>query len=239
MEILRTENLGKRFGEKWVLNDVNLEFYEGEITIISGPNGSGKTTFIKSILGLVVPSKGRILFKGKDVAGESEYRRYLGYMPQIPKFPENLTPKEIFSLMREIYGKDRMEDPQRYIEEFSLRDFWDKPVGTLSGGTRQKMSASLCLSVKAHVYFLDEPNASLDPKSSVVLKEEILRKKSEGASVVIITHIISSFEDIADRLIYFLEGRVKFVGEIESLKRMTGENDLERAIARMEDVEDL
>jgi Cu-processing system ATP-binding protein len=190
MEILRTENLGKRFGEKWVLNDVNLEFYEGEITIISGPNGSGKTTFIKSILGLVVPSKGRIFFKGKDVAGESEYRRYLGYMPQIPKFPENLTPKEIFSLMREIYGKDRMEDPQRYIEEFSLRDFWDKPVGTLS--------------VKAHVYFLDEPNASLDPKSSVVLKEEILRKKSEGASVVIITHIISYFEDIADRLIYFL-----------------------------------
>jgi len=239
MEILRTENLGKRFGEKRVLNDVNLEFYEGEITIISGPNGSGKNTFIKSILGLVVPSKGRILFKGKEVAGESEYRRYLGYMPQIPKFPENLTPKEIFSLMREIYGKDRMEDPQRYIEEFSLRDFWDKPVRTLSGGTRQKMSASLYLSVKAHVYFLDEPNASLDPESSVVLKEEILRKKSEGASVVIITHIISSFEDIADRLIYFLEGRIKFVGEIESLKCITGENDLERAIARMEDVEDL
>jgi len=96
MEILRTENLGKRFGEKWVLNDVNLEFYEGEITIISGPNGSGKTTFIKSILGLVVPSKGRILFKGKEVAGESEYRRYLGYMPQIPKFPENLTPQRDF-----------------------------------------------------------------------------------------------------------------------------------------------
>jgi len=126
--------------------------------------------------------------------------------------------------MREIYGKDRMEDPQRYIEEFSLRDFWDKPVRTLS--------------VKAHVYFLDEPNASLDPKSSVVLKEEILRKKSEGASVVIITHIISYFENITE-LIYFLEGRIKFVGEIESLKCITGENDLERAIARMEDVEDL
>ena len=239
MEILKIEGLNKFFGKRWVLKDVNLSFYKGEISVITGPNASGKSTFLKCLLGLVIPSSGKIRFNGEDIIGKSMYRRYFGYMPQNPSFPLSLTPRDIFELMVEIYGKDRVEDPERYIERFSLGDHWKRPIGTLSGGTRQKVNAVLALSVKAEVYLLDEPTSSLDPKSSIILKEEILKKKREGSCIILVTHIIPSVEYLADNLVYFLDGRVRFSGRVKDLKLVTRESNLEGAIAKIEDVENI
>ncbi|MEO0167843.1 MAG: ABC transporter ATP-binding protein [candidate division WOR-3 bacterium] len=239
MEIIKVENLNKFYGKKRVLKNINLVFRRGEISVIVGPNASGKTTFMKCLLGLVVPSSGKILFWGENIVGKSGYRRKIGYMPQIPNLPENLTPKDLFNLLVDIYGKDMVEKPERYIEMFSLKDFWNSPIKTLSGGTRQKVSATLCLSIKADVYLLDEPTASLDPKSSIVLKEEIISKKEKGAAVILTTHIIPTVEDISDNITYIFEGEVKYSGDVHRLKEITGEKTLERAVTRLNDVKNI
>lgn len=239
MEIIRVENLNKFYGKKWVLKNINISFRKGEISVIMGPNASGKTTLMKCILGLVVPSSGKIFFQGDNIIGKSEYRRKIGYMAQIPKFPGNLTPKDLFNLLVDIYGKDGVESPDRYIEFFSLQEFWNSPIKILSGGTRQKISATLCLSIKADVYILDEPTASLDPKSSVILKEDIISKKERGAAVILTTHIIPTVEEISDSITYIFEGEVKYNGDVRRFKEITGEKTIERAIARLNDAENL
>ncbi|MEO0171577.1 MAG: ABC transporter ATP-binding protein, partial [candidate division WOR-3 bacterium] len=99
--------------------------------------------------------------------------------------------------------------------------------------------ATLCLSIKADVYVLDEPTASLDPKSSIVLKEEIISKKEKGAAVILTTHIIPTVEDISDNITYIFEGEVKYSGDVRRLKGITGEKTLERAVARLNDVKNI
>ncbi len=188
--MVRTENLSKRYKRKWAIKDITLEFKEGEIIGIMGPNGSGKTTFIKSILGLVIPTYGKIWVNGVDIGKSTHYKRDIGYMAQIPRFPENLTPTDLLRLVRDIYGDGKVKDYEYYIEKLSLNEFMNMPIKALSGGTKQKVSAFLCFSIDAKLYILDEPTASLDPYTSLILKEEILRKKEKGATVIISTHII-------------------------------------------------
>jgi len=202
-----------------------------------GPNGSGKTTFMKSILGLVIPTYGKIWVNGIDIGKDTHYKRDIGYMAQIPKFPENLTPMDLLQLVKDIYGKDKIKDHEYYIERLSLDKFMSMPMKALSGGTKQKVNALLCFSIDAKLYILDEPTASLDPYTSLILKEEILKKKEKGATVIISTHIIPTVEGIVDKLVYLLEGRVRFFGSVSQLKEITSQDSLEKAIAKLNHVE--
>jgi len=231
--MVRIENLSKRYKNRWAIKDINLEFNTGEIIAIMGPNGSGKTTLIKSLIGLVVPTYGKVWINGIDITKSSEYKREIGYMAQIPSFPDNLTPKFLINLIRDIYGKDNIKKFEYYIEKFSLGDFMDIPIKALSGGTRQKLNALLCLSINAKLYLLDEPITYLDPITSLILKEELVKKRNNGATVIISTHIIPTVEEIADKIVYLLEGNVKFFGYIHDLKKKTSQNSLEKAIASL------
>src|SRR5690606_23354289 len=138
-----------------------------------GPNGCGKTTLIKSILGMVVPDEGEILFNTKPIQKDWLYRKHIGYMPQIGRYPENMSIAQVLDMLKDIRKTpDQVLDEDLY-HSFKLNEILDKRMGTLSGGTRQKVSAQLAFMFNPEVLILDEPTAGLDPLATEILKEKI------------------------------------------------------------------
>jgi Cu-processing system ATP-binding protein len=229
--VIRVTNLRKSFGKLRVLNDLNLEIRQGTITALLGPNGAGKTTLVKSILGMVRPDSGEIEVAGVRIDGEGRYRANIGYMPQIARYPENLTVREIFSMIQDLRGARSGTDDE-LVTLFELEKQLDKPFKTLSGGNRQRVSAALAFMFGPSILFLDEPTAGLDPIASSTLKDKILRERRAGKTVVLTSHVLSEVEELADTIVYLLDGRVHLEEPVAGLLARTGENTLERAIAR-------
>ncbi|NPB08324.1 MAG: ABC transporter ATP-binding protein [Aquificae bacterium] len=231
MEAVRVENLKKSYGEKEVLKGVSFSLNRGQVLAILGPNASGKTTLIKSILGLVIPESGSITVLGRDIREGTEYRKRIGYMPQEPKFPENLTPRELMELVADI--REEKAYPDEFLELFRLKEFWDTPVKKLSGGTKQKVNALVAFSFKVDLLILDEPTVGLDPLSSALLKREILKRKEEGTAVLLTSHIVSEVEQMADRVLFLIEGEVRADHSVDYIKRETGTSTLEEALLKL------
>jgi Cu-processing system ATP-binding protein len=229
---IRIEKLCKRFGRLQVLDELTLEVGEGRVTAILGPNGAGKTTLVKSILGLVKPDSGTIHVGDVRVNGGHEYRREIGYMPQIPRFPENLTVREILHMVKDLRGRfDGLDE--ELVEVFDLAAQEEKPFKALSGGNRQRVSAALAFLFRPRLLFLDEPTAGLDPIASSTLKDKILREKRAGKTIVLTSHVMAEVEELADVVVYVLDGSVYFEESVPALLERTGEANLERAMARM------
>ena len=127
MEAIEIKGLSKKFGDRYALRGVNLNVRSGEITAVLGPNASGKTTLLKCILGLVLPSEGEVRVNGRNIREGHDYRGDIGYMPQEPSFPENLTPRELLSLLSEVRRRDPAENVSRLVELFGLGDLWTDP----------------------------------------------------------------------------------------------------------------
>jgi Cu-processing system ATP-binding protein len=229
--VIRVEKLSMRFGRLRVLDALDLDIEAGQTTAILGPNGAGKTTLIKSILGLVIPDEGTITVAGERLDGSPEYRRRIGYMPQIARYPENLTAREILAMVSDLRGNPAGTD-ETLVGELRLEEELDKPFRTLSGGNRQKVSAVLALRFRPEILFLDEPTAGLDPVSSSVLKDRLLQERAEGRTLVLTSHVMAEVQELADTVVYLLDGRIHFRESVESLMGSTGEASLERAIAR-------
>jgi Cu-processing system ATP-binding protein len=224
--------LTKRFGRLEVLRGVDFALHAGRVTAILGPNAAGKSTVIKVLLGLVRADGGSIAVHGEAVGRDPAYRAKIGYMPQQARFPENLTGREVVRLLRNLRG-DAVPEDDELFEAFGLARELDKPVRTLSGGTRQKLNAAVAFMFRPSLLILDEPTAGLDPIASGVLKARILRARDEGATVLLTSHVLSELEELVDDVIFLLEGRVEFQGSLRRLKETTGEPRLERAIARL------
>ncbi|MDH4090811.1 MAG: ABC transporter ATP-binding protein [Cyclobacteriaceae bacterium] len=225
-------NVCKNFGKLKALDDINLELNAGKSYALVGPNGSGKTTLIKSLLGLVVPTTGEILFDKKSIANDWKYRKKIGYMPQIGRYPDNMTIGQLVDMMKNIRGdEDHEKVDEELIDAFKLYKIYEKRMHTLSGGTRQKVSAALAFLFNAPVLILDEPTAGLDPVSVEILKEKILHEKRRGKLLLISSHILNDLEELATEVVYIFEGKVHFNNTIESLKMETNEKRLGKAIA--------
>ena len=229
--MIEIKGIKKSFGKLEVLKGFDFSLTEGNITAVLGPNGSGKTTLIKSILGLVIPSAGEISFEGKSVIKDWEYRRKIGYLPQIARFPENLKVKELFKLIEDIRGEKG--NSEELIKTFGLNSFLHKKLRQLSGGTRQKVNVVLTFMFDCPVYILDEPTTGLDPIALIRLKDLILEMKKKGKTFLITTHIMTLVEELADELIFLLEGHVYFRGTYSKMMEEQNENNLERAIAKI------
>lgn len=230
--MISINKVSKTFGKLRALDNINLDLLPGKSYALIGPNGSGKTTLIKSILGLVVPSSGEILFDRKSIAKDWLYRENIGYMPQIGRYPENMTIGQLIDMMKSIRKHPSQLDEQ-LIESFRLYKIYDKRVHALSGGTRQKVSAALAFLFNPPVLILDEPTAGLDPVSVEVLKEKILDEKTRGKLLLISSHILSDLDDLSTDVAYIYEGRVHYQNTIQALKNETGEKRLGKAIATM------
>lgn len=227
--MIRIENLYKKFGKNPVLSGVDLTINGGGIFAVLGPNGSGKTTLIKSILGMVVPNRGHISVAETNIKNAWRYRQDIDYLPQIANFPGNLRVKELIRMIRDLRQKTCNEE--YLITLFRLEPFLDKKLSTLSGGTKQKVNIVLTFMFDSPLMILDEPTTGLDPESLIQLKDLIRKEKANGKTLLITSHIMQFVEEVADEIIYLLEGKIYFKGSIAELKNRTRQNDFEHAIA--------
>ncbi len=223
------QNLHKKFGKNIVLSGVNLDIKEGGIFAVLGPNGSGKTTMIKSILGMVIPNQGTITVLGKNIKKSCNYRNQIDYLPQIANFPSNLKVNELITMIKDLRGKSTNEES--LIKMFKLEPFLDKKLGNLSGGTKQKVNIVLAFMFDCPLIILDEPTSGLDPIALIRLKDLIQAEKVKGKTILITSHIMSFVEEISDEIVFLLEGEIYFKGTINELKTKTNQPDFERAIA--------
>lgn len=231
--MVEIRDLRKSYGKLAVLKGVSLELRAGEIVAIVGPNAAGKSTLIKCVLGLVIPDSGEIIVKGQHVRAGWAYRRDVGYMAQIARFPEHLTVAELVELVQDIRGEHAEASLRELLGFFGLEPFLKQTLRALSGGTRQKVNALVAMLFDPSIYLLDEPTAGLDPLASSRLKDRILSMRRADKLVVISSHYTSELEDLADRVIFMLEGEVRFDGPTAKLTRMTGEPKLERSVAKL------
>lgn len=229
--MIQFNNLHKRFGALTVLDGLNLQIDNKGIFAILGPNGSGKTTLIKCLLGMVIPNKGSISVNSKNVLREWEYRNNLNYLPQIANFPPNLTVLELLKMVKNLRPKAAQEKP--LITMFGLEPFLDKKLGNLSGGTKQKVNIVLTFMFNSDLIILDEPTTGLDPISLIRLKELIQQEKQNGKTILITTHIMSFVDEVADEIVFLLDGNIYFKGTVANLKSQTNQENLEHAIANL------
>ena len=228
--MIEIKNINKKFGKLEVLKDVTLSCKSGECIALIGPNGCGKTTLIKSILGMVLPNSGSIEFNGKSVLGEYIYREKIGYMPQIGRYPDNMTIGQIMDMIKKIRNSNHELD-EELLKAFELEKIFDKQMRTLSGGTTQKVSAVLAFLFNPEVLILDEPTAGLDPLASETLKEKIITEKETGKLVFITSHLLSELDDLITEIIFMQDGEVHFHKKVEDLKSETNETKISKAIA--------
>ena len=229
--MIEIKDLRKRFGKVNVLAGIDLKINTPGVFAILGPNGSGKTTLIKSILGMVLPQSGEIKFQGVSIASKWEYRKKIDYLPQIARFPDNLTVQELINMIRNL--RETTSSTEELVTRFELGPFLDKKLGNLSGGTRQKVNIVLTFMFDSPLMILDEPTAGLDPVSLIRLKELIQKEREVGKTILITTHIMNLVEEIADGIFFLLEGKIYFRGTVAELKQQTGQEDLEHAIAKI------
>ncbi|MDO5655617.1 MAG: ABC transporter ATP-binding protein [Flavobacteriaceae bacterium] len=229
--MIEIKKLHKKFGKQEVLKGVDISVEPGKIYAVLGPNGSGKTTMIKTILGMVIKNKGEISVNGKDITKGAKYRDEIDYLPQIANFPANLKVNELIKMIKDIRGKS--PDETSLIQIFGLQPYLKKKLSNLSGGTKQKVNLVLAFMFDSPVLILDEPTSGLDPVAMLRLKELILEAKSKGKLILITSHIMSFVEEMADEVIFLLEGVIYYKGSLEGLNSKTQETSLERAIAKL------
>ena len=233
--MIEIAGLTKRYGAHEVLRALDLQVARGRVTAIVGPNGTGKTTLIKTILGLVRADAGTVAVNGVAVGEDCGYRAHIGYMPQIARFPQNLSGAELLMMMRDLRGgragagEDALDE--ELVERFQLADHLGKPVRTLSGGTRQKLNAVMAFLFRPDLLILDEPTAGLDPASSGIFKDKILVERDAGRTFVLSSHFMNELEELADDVVFLLDGRVQYSGSVDDLMRGTRQANLGRAIS--------
>ncbi len=230
--MIEIRQVTKRFGKFEALKNVSLECGPGQCIALIGPNGCGKTTLIKTILGMVIPTSGSVWFKGKDIARDYHYRQDIGYMPQKGRYPDNMSIGQVIDMIKDIRQSKANLDEQ-LIEAFGLHQMLDKQMRTLSGGTTQKVSASLAFLFNPEVLILDEPTAGLDPIAAEILKEKIIHEHQRGKLVFITSHMLSELDELVTHVVMMNEGVIRFNMPVEELKEKTHTNSLARAITHV------
>lgn len=227
--MIEIRHISKQFGKLKVLRDVNLSCSAGDCIALVGPNGCGKTTLIKCILGMVIPTSGSILFDGQEIANHYQYRHDIGYMPQKGRYPDNMTIGQVIEMIKDIRNSPDALD-EELIDAFGLTAIFDKKMSTLSGGTTQKVSASIAFLFNPKVLILDEPTAGLDPISAELFKEKIIAEKKKGKLVLITSHLLSELDELVTHIVLMEEGVLKFHLPIAELKAQTQTTSLAKAI---------
>lgn len=222
-------DIDKSFGKNHVLKGLELVFPQSGVSAVIGPNGSGKTTLIKSLIGLVQPDSGTIKISGQNILGQSQYRNRICYLPQIARFPENLSCRQIIRMIEKM--KSGVLRSSELIKRFDFENELDKKISHLSGGNKQKLNLILSLMYDNSIIILDEPNNALDPVSMIKLKELIKEEKNNGKLVILTSHVMSLVEEVASDLVFILEGKIYYHGKLKDLLSQYNTSSLEEATA--------
>ncbi len=223
-EMIRTQNLTKRFGSKVAVRELDLEIDRGEFFCFLGPNGAGKTTTIKMLTGLMRPSSGEAVVGGHDIQRQPlAAKQQLGYVPDHPYLYDRLTGREFMRFVAGIYqmAEDDLEarcDP--LLAAFGILDQGDKLIQDYSHGMRQKLSFASCFLHEPRIVIVDEPWVGLDPKSIHMVKTYLKERTREGLTVFMSTHSLAIAEETADRVGIIHEGRLRHLGTVDEIKAL-------------------
>lgn len=230
--MIKIKNLTKKFNKFTALQNIDLECKKGHSIAFIGPNGCGKTTLIKCILGLNVVESGDILVNGNSVKNDFLYREKIGYMPQIGKYPENMTIGQTIKMIQD--NRKNVENiDTELLEAFELPKLYDKKMSTLSGGTTQKVSAVLAFMFHPEIIILDEPTAGLDPLASEILKNKIIKERKNGKLIIITSHLLSELDDMVNEIVFINEGKILVHQSVEDLKTETQQSKISDAITNI------
>ena len=230
--MIKIQNISKTYNKIAALKNVSVNLFPSQSIALIGPNGSGKSTLMKCILGLVFPDKGTIEVMGEKITFTGNYRKKIGYMPQIVRFPDNMKVGQLFNMIQDI-REEKINIDRELIEQFEINSFINKPLGALSGGMKQKVNAALAFMFNPDILILDEPTAGLDPLSAELLKVKIKNEKDKGKLIIISSHILADLEEITTHVVYLIDGELEFFKSMESLIKETGTQNLSKAIAKI------
>ena len=215
MEFLEIKNLSKKFDEKCVLNDINLNLSSGKIIGLLGKNGAGKTTLIKLLNDLLTPTNGAIFVKGNKIGVET--KKIISYLPERTYLNNQMKVKEIFRYFEDFYDDFDIQKAMRLLKDLDLDE--NQSLSKMSKGMKEKVQLVLVLSREAELYILDEPLGGVDPATRDYILDTILSNFNENASVIISTHLIADIERILDEAVFIDKGRIVLQGDTDDLRR--------------------
>lgn len=218
--IIKLENVVKRYGKKEALKGINLEIPKGKIVGLLGPNGSGKSTMIKLLNGLLQPDEGSIEIAGMNPSIET--KKIVSYLPERTYLSEWMKMKDLLKFFSDFYEDFDLEKAEEMIEALNINV--DEKIKNMSKGTKEKVQLILVMSRNADVYILDEPIGGVDPAARSFIMRTILQNFSEESTLIIATHLINEIENICDEVIFLSYGEIKLQGNVDEIREEKGKS---------------
>ena len=228
MGIIECKNVSKSFGEKVALDNVSVEIPKGKIFGLLGPNGAGKTTLIRIINRITIPNSGTVLFDGRPITQDDVEK--IGYLPEERGLYRKMKVGEqamYFAQLKGMSYREAQEELKKWFVRFGIESWWNKKVEELSKGMAQKVQFITTVVHKPSLLILDEPFSGFDPVNAQVIREEILRLKAEGATIILSTHNMESVEELCDNIALFNKSHVVITGGVDEIRRKYGNNNVE------------
>ena len=228
MAIIEIKNVSKSFGEKVALNDVSLEIPEGKIFGLLGPNGAGKTTLIRIINRITIPNGGQVYFQGRPITQRDVEK--IGYMPEERGLYRKMKVGDQALYLARLKGMskaDALRELKGWFIKFGIQDWWNKKVEELSKGMAQKLQFITTVVHKPKLMILDEPFSGFDPVNAEIIRNEILRLKDEGATIILSTHNMESVEELCDNIALINQSKLVITGGVSDIRREYGNNNVE------------
>ena len=228
MKIIECKQVCKNFGEKVALDHVSLDIPEGQIFGLLGPNGAGKTTLIRIINRITIPTSGEILFNGRPITQADVAK--IGYMPEERGLYRKMNVGEqaiYLAQLKDMSAADARKALKEWFVRFGIQDWWDKKVEELSKGMAQKLQFITTVVHKPSLMILDEPFSGFDPVNAEIIRQEILRLKDEGATIILSTHNMESVEELCDNIALINKSRLVITGGVTDIRRKYGNNNVE------------
>ena len=228
MDLIRIENITKRYSGHTALDNVSLSIPEGSIYGLLGPNGAGKTTLLRIINRIITPDSGRVLLGGREMAADDV--AHIGYMPEERGLYKKMKLGEqavFFARVKGLSRKEATQKAKQWFEKFGIEDWWDKKIGDLSKGMAQKVQFIVTVLHEPKLLIFDEPFSGFDPINANLLKEEILALRDKGATIIFSTHNMSSVEEVCDHITLIDKSRNILSGNVEEIRHSHGSNIFE------------
>ena len=226
--LIQCKNVCKSFGDKVALNNVSVDIPKGKIFGLLGPNGAGKTTLIRIINRITIPNSGSVLFDGRPITQEDVEK--IGYLPEERGLYRKMKVGEQAMYLAQLKGmsaKDASAELKKWFVKFGIESWWDKKVEELSKGMAQKLQFITTVVHKPSLLILDEPFSGFDPVNAQVIREEILRLKDEGATIILSTHNMESVEELCDNIALINKSKVVIMGGVDEIRHKYGNNNVE------------
>ena len=228
MAIIEVKHVSKNFGEKVALDDVTLDIPEGKIFGLLGPNGAGKSTLIRIINRITIATKGEVYFQGHPITSADV--AHIGYLPEERGLYRKMKVGDQAMYLAQLRGmsyRDAARELKAWFVRFGIQDWWNKKVEELSKGMAQKLQFITTVVHKPSLMILDEPFSGFDPVNAELIRQEILRLKDEGATVILSTHNMESVEELCDEIALINASRLVITGGVDDIRRKYGNNHVE------------